>query len=72
MTNEVTKDPDMENKIPDKHKLHIEIPENNDNNNGINIREGVLDNMAAVLDPALKSGNETEHRSIFQVRNKSL
>ena len=34
---------------------------------GIDIREGVLDNMAAVLDPAFRTV-ETEQRSIYQVR----
>ena len=36
---------------------------------GIDIREGVLDNMAAVLDPAFPDLDPDEQKSIFQVKS---
>ena len=44
----------------------------NEKGGGINIREGVMDNMVAVLDPALLDGNDREQRSIFQVLTVEL
>ena len=34
---------------------------------GINIREGLVDNMAAILDPALQDWQIVEQRNMYQV-----
>ena len=44
----------------------MELKKNN-KNEGINIREGVMENMVAVIDPALLDANHREQRSIYQV-----
>jgi hypothetical protein len=44
----------------------LELKKNN-KNEGINIREGVMENMVAVIDPALLDANHREQRSIYQV-----
>ena len=47
-----------------RHRLELK---KNNKNEGINIREGVMDNMVAVIDPALLDANHREQRSIYQV-----
>ena len=47
-----------------RHRM--ELNAKNNNAKGINIREGVMDNMVAVLDPALFDTGQ-EQRSIYQV-----
>ena len=48
-----------------RHRMELNR-KTNDAYAGINIREGVMDNMVAVLDPALFDHNR-EQRSIYQV-----
>ena len=47
-----------------RHRLELK---KNSKNEGINIREGVMENMVAVIDPALLDANHREQRSIYQV-----
>ena len=47
-----------------RHRLELK---KNNKNEGINIREGVMENMVAVIDPALLDANHREQRSIYQV-----
>ena len=47
-----------------RHRLELK---KNNKNEGINIREGVMENMVAVIDPALLDAKHREQRSIYQV-----
>ena len=47
-----------------RHRLELK---KNSKNEGINIREGVMENMVAVIDPALLDANHREQKSIYQV-----